>query len=52
MKSTVKNEDPDQIDALIHELEEEMYRNFPIAEREFFIVSELPESLRPSGEKG
>jgi V/A-type H+-transporting ATPase subunit A len=52
MKSTVKNEDPDQIDALIHELEEEMYRNFPIAEREFFIVSELPETLRPSGEKG
>ena len=52
MKSTVKNEDPDQIDGLIHELEEEMYRNFPIAEREFFIVSELPESLRPSGEKG
>jgi len=51
MKSTVKNEDVDQIDRIIHELEEEMYRNFPIAEREFFVVSDWAEAERQAGEK-
>jgi V/A-type H+-transporting ATPase subunit A len=51
MKSTVKNEDAEQIDTLIHELEEEMYRNFPIEEREFFTASGGAETLRASGEK-
>jgi V/A-type H+-transporting ATPase subunit A len=51
MKSTVKNEDAEQIDTLIHELEEEMYRNFPIEEREFFTASGEAETQRASGEK-
>jgi V/A-type H+-transporting ATPase subunit A len=52
MKSTVKNEEAEQIDALIHEMEKEMYRSFPIAEREFFNASEAPEHQPPAGEKG
>jgi hypothetical protein len=52
MKSTVKNEEAEQIDSLIHELEKEIYRSFPIAEREFFTASEAPERQPPAGEKG
>jgi V/A-type H+-transporting ATPase subunit A len=50
MKSTVPNEAPEQIDTIIHELEAEMYRNFPIAEREFFVLSDWSETARASGE--
>jgi hypothetical protein len=52
MKSTVKNEEAEQIDSLIHELEKEIYRSFPIAEREFFTASEAPERQPPAGVKG
>ncbi len=36
MKETIPNEEAGKIDTLIGTMEEEMYREFPIAEREFF----------------
>jgi hypothetical protein len=50
MKSTVGNEETDRIDAIVRENEEEMYRTFPIDERDFFAVSDRPEAGgRPGG---
>jgi V/A-type H+-transporting ATPase subunit A len=50
MKSTVGNEETDRIDAIVRETEEEMYRTFPIDERDFFAVSDRPEAGgRPGG---
>jgi V/A-type H+-transporting ATPase subunit A len=42
MKSTVGNEETDRIDAIVRETEEEMYRTFPIDERDFFAISDRP----------
>jgi len=36
MKNTIANDEADKIEIVIKEMEEEMYREFPIAEREFF----------------
>jgi len=36
MKETIGNDEADQIETLIGDLETEMYREFPIAEEEFF----------------
>jgi V/A-type H+-transporting ATPase subunit A len=50
MKSTVGNEETDRIDAIIRETEEEMYRTFPIDERDFFAVSDRQGAAgRPGG---
>lgn len=51
MKSTVGNEETDRIDAIIRETEEEMYRTFPIEERDFFAVSDRPQAGERSGGK-
>ena len=42
MKETIPNEEAGKIDTLIGTMEEEMYREFPIAEREFFGAAALP----------
>ena len=47
MKAEIENDQSDRIEDLIKELEEEMYREFPIAEREFFGSAILPEQNAP-----
>jgi V/A-type H+/Na+-transporting ATPase subunit A len=42
MKETVANDEAGKIETLIGAMEEEMYRQFPIAEREFFGEAALP----------
>ena len=42
MKETIPNAEAGRIDELIRTMEEEMYRQFPIAEREFFGEAALP----------
>jgi V/A-type H+-transporting ATPase subunit A len=49
MKSTVGNEETDRIDAIVRETEVEMYRTFPIDERDFFAVSDRPQAGEPPG---
>jgi V/A-type H+/Na+-transporting ATPase subunit A len=42
MKESIPNDEAGKIDTLIGVMEEEMYREFPIAEREFFGEAALP----------
>ena len=42
MKESIPNDEAGKIDTLIGAMEEEMYREFPIAEREFFGAAALP----------
>ena len=42
MKESIPNDEAGKIDTLIGAMEEEMYREFPIAEREFFGEAALP----------
>jgi len=51
MKSEVENENPERIETIVREMEEEMYRNFPIEEREFFVVPGWNETAAPAGDR-
>jgi V/A-type H+-transporting ATPase subunit A len=44
MKINVANDEAGKIETLIENMEEEMYRKFPIAERDFFGAAAIPEA--------